>query len=112
MSLIIEQSISLYLVLTCIIGGGAAYLMGRSLAINWRPVWHLILATMIMGLALRFFHFALFEGKLLYLHYYITDTLTLLVFALLGYRITRTRQMVTSYHWLYKRTSPLTWTRR
>jgi small-conductance mechanosensitive channel len=109
MSLILEQSLALYLILTCLFGGGAAFMMGRSLATNWRPLWQLVVATLIMGLALRFLHFALFEGKLLTLHYYLTDTLTLLVIAGLGYRLTRTTQMVTNYRWLYKRTSPLTW---
>ena len=30
-----------------------------------------------LGLALRFFHYALFNGGLLTLHYFITDTLVL-----------------------------------
>lgn len=112
MSLVVENTLLLYLILTCLLGGGAAFMMGRALATGWRPIWHLVLTTMIMGLALRFLHFALFEGTLLSLHYYITDTASLLVLSALGYLHMRTRQMVTSYRWLYKRTSPLTWTTR
>ena len=41
-----------------------------------------------LGLALRFFHYALFEGELLSLHYFITDTLVLIAAVLLGYRMT------------------------
>ena len=109
MSLIVEQSLTLYLILTCIIGGAGAYMTGRSMAHSWRPVWQLAVAMLIMGLALRFMHFSLFGGDLLSLHYYITDTLTLLLISAIAFRITRTNQMVTQYHWLYKRTGPLTW---
>ena len=112
MSLFVENTLLLYLILTCLLGGGAAFMMGRALATGWRPFWHLILTTMIMGLALRFLHFALFEGNFVSLHYYFTDTATLLAFSALGFQLRRTRQMVTSYHWLYKRTSPLTWTNK
>lgn len=109
MSLLIEQSLTLYLILTCILGGGAAFMMGRSLATGWRPIWQLVIGVLILGLALRFLHYALFEGKLLSLHYYFTDTLTLMIIAMIGYQLTRTTQMVTNYRWLYKRTSPFTW---
>ena len=33
----------------------------------------------------------------------------LLVVGLVGYRFTRTNQMVSQYHWLYERTSALGW---
>ena len=59
--------------------------------------------------ALRFLHFALFEGTLLSLHYFLTDTLVLILGAMLGFRLTRVRQMTSQYPWLYERTSPLSW---
>ena len=37
------------------------------------------------------------------LQYYIVDTIVLLIFGTLGYRYTRTNQMVTQYHWLYEK---------
>ena len=36
----------------------------------------------------------------------------LLALGTLGYRYTRTRQMVTQYHWLYEQTSLFGWKRR
>jgi hypothetical protein len=36
----------------------------------------------------------------------------LLAGACLGFRLMRTKQMVTQYRWLYERTSPLTWRNR
>ncbi|WP_373084373.1 DUF6867 family protein [Sneathiella sp.] len=104
-----ENSFTTFLFVTVIIGGGAGYLAGRSLASNWRPVPQLIFYMLLLGLAVRFFHFALFEGTLLSLQYYVVDTLVLIGISLLGYRLTRVSQMVAQYRWLYVRSGPFTW---
>ena len=66
-----------------------------------------------MGTALRFLHFALFNGALASLHYYISDNPDIArPFGPLVTQLMRTSQMVNNYHWLYKRTSILTWTER
>ncbi len=51
--------------LTGVIGGGAAALSGRAIARAWQPSWHMAVAAFLLGAAARFFHFALFEGDLL-----------------------------------------------
>lgn len=109
MSLLVEDSIWVTIIMTVIIGGGAAFLAGRSLAAKWRPIWMAVAYMIPMGLALRFFHFALFEGRLLSLHYFIVDTVILIAAALLGYRLTLARQMVSQYPWLYESAGPLHW---
>ncbi|MEX1034530.1 MAG: DUF6867 family protein [Sneathiella sp.] len=109
MGILWEISFTTFLFVTVIIGGGAGYLSGRSLASNWRPIPHLIFFMLLLGLAVRFFHYALFEGTLLSLHYYVVDTLVLIGISLLGYRLTRVRQMVTQYRWLYERAGPFSW---
>ena len=109
MSLFVEDSIWIFLIMTVIIGGGAAYLSGRGLASKWRPIWMAVAYMFALGLALRFFHFALFKAELLSLHYFITDTLVLIAGTLLGYRVTRVNQMVNQYPWLYQRSGPLNW---
>ncbi len=43
------------------------------------------------------------------LHYYVVDTIVLLIVGTLGYRYTRANQMVTQYNWLYERSSLLSW---
>ena len=58
---------------------------------------------------MRFIHHALFWGTMFTLQYYVVDTIILLIFGTLGYNYTRTNQMVTQYHWLYEKASPLTW---
>jgi hypothetical protein len=112
MSLFVEDNIWIFLIMTVIIGGGAAFLAGRGLASKWRPIWMPIAYMVPMGLALRFFHHALFNGELFSLHYFITDTLVLLAGALLGYRLTRVKQMVSQYPWLYERAGPFAWKNR
>ena len=112
MSIFVEDSLWIFLVMTVFIGGGAAFLAGRALAGRWRPVWYAVLYMIPLGASLRFFHYALFRGDLLSVHYFITDTLVLIAAALLGYRLTRVRQMVSQYPWLYERTSPLSWRAR
>jgi hypothetical protein len=107
-----EKSAAGFLVLTCLLGGGAAWMSGRALARAWRPYWKLVVYMLLLGAAVRFFHWALLQETLLSLWFYVVDTLVLLVLASLGFRVTRTAQMVTLYPWLYRRTSPLTWTNR
>lgn len=112
MSLFVEDNLWIFVIMTVLIGGGAAYLSGRALASKWRP-WAMAAVYMIpLGMALRFFHYALFEGNLLSLHYFITDTLVLVAAASLGYRLTRVHQMVSQYPWLYERSGPFSWKTR
>jgi hypothetical protein len=109
MSLFVEKSFWIFLILTVIMGGGAAFMAGRALALGWKPLG-LLLAYMVPFIAsVRFLHFALFQGQLSSLQYFISHGVILVGFALLGYRMTRTSQMVTQYPWLYERTGPLTW---
>jgi hypothetical protein len=105
MSLFVEDKLLVFVIMTVIIGGGLAFLAGRSLATRWRPAWKAVMFMIPLGAALRFFHYALFTGDLSSVHYFVSDTLVLIAGVLLGYRLTRVRQMVTQYPWAYERTS-------
>jgi hypothetical protein len=107
-----EEDFRVFFFMTIVIGGGAAYLAGRTLAHRWRPLWQAMAYMLLLGLALRFFHYALFGATLLSLYYYLVDTLVLMTAAYLGYRIRRAEQMTTQYSWIYERTGPLTWRER
>ena len=109
MSLLVEDKFSIFLIMTVIIGGGAAFQAGRGLASKWRPLWMPAAYMIPLGMALRFFHYALFKGDLLSLHYFISDTAVLVAAALLGYRLTRVRQMISLYPWAYERAGLLSW---
>ncbi|HEY7232150.1 MAG TPA: hypothetical protein VH558_17470 [Pseudolabrys sp.] len=91
------------------IGGTAAYLTGQAIAQTWRPYWHLLFYIALLGAAVRFVHFALFEADLLAVLSYIIDTLFLLAVSAFSFRIARTSQMVTQYPWLYENAGPLRW---
>ena len=104
-----EPSVWLFLLVTCVMGGWAAWMTGRAVALTWRPVWQCVAATLVLAGAVRFIHFALFEGTLRSLHYYLVDAAVVTAIGLLGYRVTRARQMTTQYRWLYERTGPFSW---
>ncbi|MDQ2633854.1 MAG: hypothetical protein M3Y43_04685 [Pseudomonadota bacterium] len=104
-----EPSIWQFLFITCLLGGGAAWMTGRACAQTWRPISSLVVFLLLLGIAVRFIHHALFDGTMFTAQYYIVDTIFLLIIGLLGYQYTRTGQMVTQYSWLYERTSLLSW---
>lgn len=104
-----ETSIWQFLFVTCILGGWAAWMTGRACALTWRPYASLVVYLLVLGIAVRFIHHALFEGTMLTLQYYVVDTIILLILGTIGFRYTRTKQMVTQYHWLYERASLLSW---
>lgn len=111
-----------FLIMTVVIGGGTAWLTGRAVALNWRPLWTLVVYVLLLTGALRFLHFALFEGAFVSLEsaernraalYFMTvDLVVLMIAAAIGWRVTRASQMTTQYKWLYERTGPLSWKRR
>ena len=94
---------------TIVLFGGAAFLLGQALAETWRPYTQALLYTLLLGLGDRFVTFALFQGELLSLSGYIVDTIVLMVIASLAYRMTRARKMVSQYPWLYERSGLFTW---
>jgi hypothetical protein len=109
MSFFTEGSVGVFILLTVILGGGAAFLAGRSLAKDWRSVTSLLIFMLPLGAGVRFLHFALFQHPLFSLTHFISTTLILMGLAYLGYRLKRASQMVTQYPWLYERSGILTW---
>jgi hypothetical protein len=103
------ESILQIVLLTVVVGGGAAALSGRATALAWRPPWQMAIVALLLGAAARFFHFALFNGGLLSAPSYCCDTVIFIVVGLLAWRATRANQMVRQYPWLYARTGPFGW---
>jgi hypothetical protein len=94
---------------TGLIGGGAAWIAGRAIARTWRPFWHVLVYMALLGAAVRFIHFALFEADLLAPLSYAVDTAYLVAVGSVGWRVTRASQMVNQYPWLYERAGPFAW---
>jgi hypothetical protein len=107
-----EGSVGVFLLVTVAIGGGGAWLTGGAIASTWRPVWQVGVYMLILGIVVRFFHFALFGGTLLSLHYYLVDAAVCLALGVAGFRATRVRQMVEQYKWLNMRSGLLGWRRK
>jgi hypothetical protein len=120
MGLVWEKSFWVFFFLTLVIGGGAAWATGRVLALRWRPYREAIIYSCLLGLADRFLHWGLFldkpldvyKGTITSLHYYAVDTAVLVALASIAFRLTQASCMTSQYRWLYRRTSPFTWTTR
>ncbi len=77
-----ESSFGVFLLVTVILGGGAAWLAGRAVAIAWSRWWLVVVYGLLIGFAVRFIHFALFGATLPSPHYFAVDTLFACVFGL------------------------------
>jgi len=96
--LLYEQDyIGAFLLVTILLGGGAAWIAGRSIALTWRPWWQVVFYMLILGGAQRFFHATLFDGTLLSAYYYAVDSLIAIAFGLAGFQFARARQMARQY---------------
>ena len=106
------SSLPVFIGLTVMLFGGAAFLMGKAIGDTWRPTRQCVVYGTMLGLADRFFHHALFDEELLSVTGYLVDTAVLCGIALVACRLTRARKMVSQYPWMYERTGPFTWRQR
>ena len=107
-----EQSFGVFILVTIILGGGAAALAGRAIAATWRPWWQIVAYGFMLGGAVRFIHFSLYGGTFLSLHYYLVDALFCVAFGFLGFRTARASRMVSQYRWLYEPAGLMRWRRK
>jgi len=108
----VTSSPLVFLFLTVLLFGFAAVMTGITLATNWRPWWHVLGYTVILGLVDRFLVFALFDGQLFSVAGFAIDTAVLELVALLAFRLTRVRRMVNQYPWRYQRQRLLFWSNK
>ena len=107
-----EDSLGVFLLVTVVLGGGAAALAGRAVALTWRPWWHLVVYMLMLGVAVRFIHFALFSGTLVSIHYYAVDTLVCMAFGFAGFQAARAGRMIAQYPWINEPAGLLRWRRK
>ena len=107
-----ERSFGVFILVTIILGGGAAMLAGRAIAATWRPWWQVVAYGFILAGAVRFIHFSLYDGTLLSLHYYLVDTFFCVAFGFLGFRAARATRMVSQYRWLNEPAGLMRWRRK
>jgi hypothetical protein len=104
-----ENSIWIFLFVNILLGGGAAWMTGRSVALAWGSIGLLGIYILLLGGGIRFVHHALYGGTFFSLYYYIVDTIIVLIFSAVAYRFTRAGQMASQYRWLYERSGPFSW---
>ena len=105
-----EQSIWLFLLVTVCMGGWAAWMTGRAVAITWRPFWQYVAGGCSCSPASCASSTS--PCSRARCARCTTISLTRLWFsssASSAIRYTRANQMTTQYRWLYERTGPLTW---
>ena len=108
-----EPSFWAFVMISVLIGGWTAWRTGKSVADGWGEILpHVVIYILLLGIAIRFIHHALFNGSMFSLHYYIVDTVVLMVIAILGFRYTRAGQMATKYYWLYEKAGPFGWKKK
>ena len=107
-----EDNFGVFFLVTVLLGGGASLLSGRAIAQTWRPWWQIVVYTLILGGAVRFLHFSLFDGTLLSLHFYAIDAVICMLAGMIGFRLARRAQMVEQYPWINETAGPWRWRRR
>ena len=106
---ILGTTLPVFIGVTVILLGFAAFMTGQALAGTWRPMWQAIPYCLMLGGADRFLTWGLFEGEPLLWSGYVVDTLVLIAIALFAYRVTLAHKMVTQYPWIYERVGLLSW---
>ncbi len=98
-----------FLFLTVIIFGGASFLMGQAIAETWRPLWQNIVYGALLVAVERFLARALFQAPPFNVAAILLNAAVIIGFALLAYRLTQVRKMVSQYPWLYERRGLFSW---
>ncbi len=109
MSAVLGDNPLVFIGLTCILFGGAAFMMGQALARSWKPVRQIFLYGLGLTLVNRFLVYALFDGDGLSIVGFVVDAIVICLLALFAYRMTQAYKMVAQYPWLYERSGVLGW---
>jgi hypothetical protein len=113
MEAILGSTVPVFIGLTVVLFGGAAWMTGQAVANAWQP-FGLVAGFYCLLLAAgnRFLAFALFEEPLLSLSGFIADAVVIVLVCLFAHRLTMARKMVTQYPWLYERSGLFAWRER
>lgn len=106
------STLSVFIGLTIVVFGFAAFMTGQAIASTWRPLWQALPYAFLLACADRFFTYALFDGVLLSLSGLVIDFVILVAISFVAFRLTRVRQMVRQYPWLVEQISPFSWRER
>ena len=97
---LVGSSLPVFIGITVVLFGGAAWMAGRALALSWQSRGLIVPYSLLLGVGARFITFALFEGRLLSLSGYVISTLVVGLVMLVSHRVYQVRQMVRQYPWM------------
>ena len=103
---------AVFVLVTVVVMGFAAFMTGQALAATWKPLWQVVFYCLLLGLGARFLIYSLFGGTLLSLSGYLADAAVLVALGLFAFRLTRVRKMTSQYPWIYERAGLLGWRER
>lgn len=106
---LLGTTLPVFVVITILITGFAAYMTGQALATTWKPVWHLWIYCALLAGAARFLTYALYQGQLWSVSGYVIAAVALAAIGVFAYRLNRARTMVAQYPWLYERAGFFGW---
>ena len=106
------DSLTMVLLFNLVLVGPASFAAGQGVAATWRPWRQLVLYSALLSAGLRFFDYALANGELWSAGGFLLGWLVQFAIASFAFRLTRTRQMVQQYPWLYRRKGLLGWEER
>ena len=109
MEALLGTTLPVFIGVTVVLTGFAAFMTGQAVAVTWKPAWQVAVYSVLLGFADRFLTWALFQGELLSVSGYVIDTLVIMLIAFTAYRLTLARRMTVQYPWLYERTGVFTW---
>ena len=109
-----QDSFFVFMLVTIILGGGAAFLTGRAIAGPGGPGGRSRLYMLVSAAAVRFFHMRAVRGATLLSLHRLRRWIPrfCLLFGFWGFRVTRAGQMAEQYGWLYRRAGLLSWVRK
>jgi len=101
-----QRALLVFLGVSVVLAGAAAFATGRALARRWRPLAQAPLYALLIAAAARFLHYALFQEPLLSAARFGLDFAAALVFMLAGFILSRRRQMQQQYGAVLARDRP------
>ncbi|MEC9345983.1 MAG: hypothetical protein VYB54_07135 [Pseudomonadota bacterium] len=109
---LLGTSPGVFIGLTCVLAGGAAWMTGQALAANWLPRWQGVAYGILLAAANRFLVYALFDGQLLSVPGFLVACVVLVGIVQVAFQATRAFRMVSQYPWLYEPAGPFSWRER
>jgi hypothetical protein len=107
-----EGSFGVFVLVTLILGGGAATLAGRAIAGTWRPWWQVVAYGFVLGGAVRFKPGCVCVYMFLSAQDSVVDLIIFIHSRFLGLSAARASQMITQYGWLNESEGPMRWRRK